>query len=96
MQTLVKNYISIIIPTLNEGGNIKTLVKRIDNSLTRENITYQLIFIDDHSTDDTLKEIEALISYYPIEYYSKKGKAGKAFSILEGIEYAKYYYCGFI
>ena len=55
-----KTKISIIIPTLNEEGNVHNLVKRIADSLSPRNIEYELIFIDDHSKDKTLKIIEQL------------------------------------
>lgn len=85
-----KSEISIIIPTLNEEGNILKLVERIDNSLKSDNIGYEIIFIDDHSSDGTVKAVESISSKYPISCHLKKGKRGKAHSLLEGFEYAKY------
>ena len=82
--------ISIIIPTLNEEGNIIKLVERIDNALKANNIGYEIIFIDDHSTDGTIKVIKSVLSKYPVSYHIKKGKRGKAYSLIEGFEYAKY------
>lgn len=85
-----KSEISIIIPTLNEEGNIIKLVERIDNSLRADNIGYEIIFIDDNSTDGTIKAIESISSKCPISCHIKKGKKGKAHSLIEGFEYAKY------
>lgn len=82
--------VSIIVPTINEEGNIQKLVKRIDNALKKGGIEYEIILIDDHSTDNTVKVANNLTDEYPISCYLKKGKKGKAFSILEGFEYAKY------
>lgn len=50
--------LSVIIPSYNEEGN----VEKIYNSLakTLENITYELIYVDDGSKDKTLTELEEL------------------------------------
>ena len=48
-----KDYlISIIIPCKNEEGNIKNIIK--DNFKNKLNFNYEVIFIDDASTDKTL------------------------------------------
>lgn len=82
--------ISIIVPTYNESGNISDLVGRIHTALTARNIPYEIIFIDDHSTDATVSEIRSAIRSYPVRYYPKKGKKGKAWSLLEGFAKASY------
>ena len=43
--------ICILIPVLNEAGNIQALLNRLQNSLSREQ--YCLVFVDDGSTDGT-------------------------------------------
>ncbi len=53
--TVQQNSISIIIPTLNEAENLPLLFKRIDDSLLAADIPYEIIVIDDHSTDNTAR-----------------------------------------
>ncbi len=48
--------ISVIIPTLNEKKNILVLAKK----LIKLKIVYEIIFVDDNSTDGTFKEINKL------------------------------------
>jgi len=84
------NKISIVIPVKNEESNIETLVSRIDKSLAGKSISYELIFIDDHSTDNTVSILEKLALKYPLEIHTKKGAEGKARSLLEGFAYANY------
>lgn len=84
------NEISIIVPGLNEQGNLVELVNRIDKTAKYNNITYELIFIDYHSTDKSVEIICSLIKKFPIHLYSKKGKRGKAQSLLEEFLYAMY------
>ena len=81
--------LDIIIPVRNEEGNIVPLIQRIDSAMKKAEIKYNLIFIDDRSTDKTVKNLKALQVLYPIEVYTKQGKPGKAYSILEGSKYSK-------
>jgi cellulose synthase/poly-beta-1,6-N-acetylglucosamine synthase-like glycosyltransferase/glycosyltransferase involved in cell wall biosynthesis/O-antigen/teichoic acid export membrane protein len=76
--------VDIIVPILNEEENIPELVKRVDKNLSEGQIEYGIIFIDDHSTDGSPELIKKLAKKYPIKYLLKKGKLGKAYSILEG------------
>lgn len=85
-----KQLISIIIPTWNEEGNVKLLVERIHTALAEKNIGYEVIFIDDHSTDKTVKTLTSLSFQYPLRIYTKKGVKGKAQSLLEGFKKAKH------
>src|SRR6266702_4334884 len=81
--------ISIVVPTWNEGENIRPLVMRIDAALRKNKISYEIIFIDDNSTDNTTSVISSLKASYPITHFVKKGVKGKAQSLLEGFSYAK-------
>lgn len=82
--------LSLIIPTKNEEGNIIYLVKRIDDAMKKNNISYEIIFIDDHSTDLTQEIIKKISQIFPLRLYIKKGRPGKAQSLIEGFIYARY------
>lgn len=81
--------LSIIIPTWNEEGNIKKLVERLNAALTNTSLPYEIIFIDDHSTDKTQTIVNELSQFYPVSLFLKKGQKGKAHSLIEGFSYAK-------
>jgi cellulose synthase/poly-beta-1,6-N-acetylglucosamine synthase-like glycosyltransferase/glycosyltransferase involved in cell wall biosynthesis/O-antigen/teichoic acid export membrane protein len=89
-EAMNSNSISIIIPTLNEEGNVHELACRIHSALKKAGIVYEIIFIDDHSSDGTCEMIRQLSASYPIILYSKLGKRGKAHSLLEGFSYANF------
>lgn len=117
--------LDVIIPVYNEAESIDELVMRLKHSLDRENINYNLIFVDDNSTDNTRQIVNKHVinenshsngaqdgdlqfSYKHLNYHSgsrqtngrygqngypkvsrvklvgKRGKKGKAYSILEG------------
>lgn len=88
--TKTNDKISVVIPTFNEEENINELIIRLINTFTFHKITYELIFIDDHSTDQTVFKIDPYTFKYPIKYFAKVGVKGKAQSLIEGFKYAKY------
>lgn len=83
-------YLSIIIPTYNEELNIKELIKRIHTNMTKNQVKYEIIVVDDFSEDGTLNIIRNLNGKYPLKVIMKKGDKGKAQSLLEGFGKAKY------
>ena len=82
--------LSIIVPTYNEADNVGLLVERIDTTMRAAALPYEIIFIDDKSTDGTRHAIRGLADHYPVRFYFKRGKMGKAFSLLEGFKKAQY------
>ena len=55
MRKFIEKKISIVIPTLNEESNIIQLINEINNELS--DIDYEIIIVDDGSTDATAKKI---------------------------------------
>ncbi|MBP9720563.1 MAG: glycosyltransferase [Bacteroides sp.] len=81
--------ISIIIPVKNEEKNIEKLVTKVHSSISDSKISYEILFIDDHSTDKTTDVAKKLQKDYPIRLFTKQGKAGKGYSIIEGVSHAQ-------
>jgi len=82
--------VSVIIPTLNEGENIGRLIEQINTTLFYNNISYEIIVVDDHSIDNTRAIVRHLSERFPIKLELKKGVSGKAQSLLEGFSYANF------
>lgn len=82
--------LSIVIPTLNESGSIALLIERIGDCLEKAKIPYEIIVVDDHSQDETVDKINLLKLNFPLQLYLKKGKPGKAYSLLEGFKHCRY------
>ena len=51
------NY-SIVVPFYNEENNIEPLYREIEETMNKMHSTYEVIFVDDGSTDKTKKRIE--------------------------------------
>lgn len=84
--------ISIIIPTWNESANITNIIREIADVANQNNLTYEIIFVDDHSTDNSAELINSNIANYPITLVSKVGKKGKATALMQGFNFARYPY----
>src|SRR3989344_3623377 len=80
--------ISIVIPVYNEKGNIRALYDRIDAALSSR--AYELLFINDGSSDGSGEEIEGIFSHNPrVKYIEFSRNFGKEMATSAGIHYAK-------
>lgn len=82
--------LTIIIPTYNEAANMNELLRRISESMGNAGISYEIIIVDDHSTDATVKVARLWAKRASVQVYKKTGKPGKGYSILEGATHASY------
>lgn len=83
------NNFSIIIPVYNESNNIEKLFNEIRFSLKNFD-TYQIVFIDDGSTDGSQDILKDLENKKLIKLIKNKKNIGQSYSIYEGIKNAKY------
>ncbi|MEQ1624246.1 MAG: glycosyltransferase family 2 protein [Sediminibacterium sp.] len=85
----MKNKISIVVPACNEEGNIPVLVEALEKVLATINYDYQLIFVDDGSSDDTLPLIKALsITKHYIRYIGLSRNFGHQNALKAGLDLA--------
>lgn len=56
--------LSIVIPAYNEAGNLEVLSLEINNALAAPGVSYEIIFVDDGSTDGTWSVITKLHNEY--------------------------------
>ena len=78
--------ISVVVPLYNEEESLQELVAWIDRVATENSLSYEVIMIDDGSSDGSWAEVERLKEHYPA---------------IKGIRFARNYgksaalYCGF-
>jgi len=82
--------ISILVPCLNESGNIQATFERISKTLTGE--AFEVVFIDDGSSDTTENEILELVALNPVnaKLVSHKENLGIPSAWKSGLEISKY------
>ena len=76
--------ISVVIPLYNEAKNLPELIRRLKNALLKTNKEYELLFVDDNSTDDTYKIFQKRKIDQRLILLKKRGEKGKAYSLIEG------------
>ena len=82
--------LSIIIPVKNEQGNISELIVKLINVLRQLNNTYEIIIIDDGSTDGTLHTACVLkMKYKCMRVIELRRNFGKAVALHTGFLAAK-------
>ena len=91
MKNIAKSF-SIILPTFNEAGHIKKLVLEISNIFTSNNILFEIIIVDDNSTDGTINLIHDLEKNNNniASLVRKKKESSLVDSLNEGILLSKY------
>jgi glycosyltransferase involved in cell wall biosynthesis len=55
--------LSVVIPAMNEEGNVPHLYRALTDVLETEDITFELILVDDGSSDDTWAVIESVAAH---------------------------------
>jgi len=81
--------LSIIIPAHNEEKNIHYLVNELQKTLSGLAYTFEYIFVDDGSTDNTLNEIKVQKEIYDCIYYVELSRNfGKDQALLAGMRIA--------
>lgn len=76
---------SLILPTFNEEGHIVNLIKKIQKIFVKFKCKYEIIIIDDNSTDNTQKNIKKEINSNHVKLFVRKKKKNLVDSINEGI-----------
>jgi dolichol-phosphate mannosyltransferase len=75
---------SVVAPVRNEADNVETLVKEIAEALSGR--AYEMIFVDDSSTDDTRARLHALKMKYPhLRVLGHRKNAGQSRAVRTGV-----------
>jgi len=83
--TVVK--LSIIVPTHNEAENIPELVDRISKALN--GVEYEVIFVDDASTDGTRDLVRSFSKRLPVKLVERPSRMGIISAVFDGLKLAQ-------
>ena len=78
--------LSIVVPIYNEEENIVALHQEIDEVCRKENYEYEIIFVDDGSTDRTYELAKQL---KPLKYIRMRRNFGQTAAMDAGIKAAQ-------
>ena len=78
--------LSVVVPIFNEAENVKALFDEIKNACESMNNSYEIIFIDDGSTDATSEIVKNL---HPLKYIQMRKNFGQTAAMDAGIKAAK-------
>ena len=83
----MKPALSVIIPIYNEEENIPVLYDRLKNVLDSQNISYELLFVNDGSRDQSMRLIRELNSKDPtVKYISFSRNFGHQIAVTAGLD----------
>ena len=80
---------TLVIPVFNEQDNLVSLIKEIKTALANY-INFELIFVNDFSSDNTLKILEKEKKNFNFKIINNQFNLGQSYSILSGIKQSKY------
>jgi len=82
--------VSVIIPLLNEEESLRDLHEQLKNSLSRIGGNYELIFVDDGSTDNSFKVLRELKAKNPrVKAVRFRRNYGKSAALMVGFQKAQ-------
>lgn len=82
--------ISIVLPAYNEENNIEPVIQKIKSVLAKSDYTFEIIVVDDGSTDSTLKKIRDLAEVDArLKYISLSRNFGHQNALKAGLDHAR-------
>src|SRR5687768_13363552 len=61
----VASEVAVIVPVYNEEENVLPMAREVSEALKKAGRSYELVFVDDASTDGTWKKIEDARQHFP-------------------------------
>ncbi|WP_190809326.1 glycosyltransferase family 2 protein [Flagellimonas sp. S3867] len=86
MSTVTDSLLSIVVPLYNEEDNVVLLTEKIHENL--EGYNYQIVYVDDFSTDNTRKVVKDMDDH-KVHLIELKKNYGQSLALAAGIDYAE-------
>ncbi len=82
--------LSVIIPAYNEEKNLDSgSLESVNNYLKKQSFEYEVLIVDDGSTDNTAQKIKEIVKNIPHFRLIEAPHGGKALTVIRGMEEAK-------
>jgi dolichol-phosphate mannosyltransferase len=82
--------ISVVLPCYNEAGNIESMVRELRAALDPTARSYEILYVDDGSTDGSAQEIESLAEKEPaVRLVRHNRNYGQSAAFLTGFQHAR-------
>jgi glycosyltransferase involved in cell wall biosynthesis len=79
-------YLSVIVPVYNEEKTLEKNIKKFYSYLAKQNFDYEIIIVDDGSTDNSNQIAQTLSDQFPtVRLLSKKNNQGKGSAVRDGL-----------
>ena len=79
------NSLALVIPTIDEAGNIDRMLSELTDALSGTEYEYEIVVVDDGSTDGTVERVQNWTKRDPrIRVLSRAGERGLAGAVLYG------------
>ena len=86
---MARELLTVVIPVLNEAANLHKLVARLTPVLDGLDLGWEILFVDDGSSDGTMAEIRAINDAEPrVKAISLSRNFGKEIALAAGLRYA--------
>jgi glycosyltransferase involved in cell wall biosynthesis len=85
----IRPLISIVVPVFNEQDCVAELASRVASTLAESDVDYELIFVDDGSSDATMERIHAIADTDTrVRYLSFSRNFGHQMALFAGVDHA--------
>ena len=85
-------YLSVVIPAYNEASRLPSTIGKVMGYLAGRDYPYEVLVVDDGSTDATSEIVDQATEKYPHLYLVKNPHRGKGFAVRTGMLQAKGHY----
>jgi glycosyltransferase involved in cell wall biosynthesis len=83
--------VSVVVPLYNEHASLQDLYQRLSQTLVTMADQYEIIFVDDGSTDDSIKLLKEFHAINPAAHYIRfRRNFGKSAALAAGFQRARY------
>lgn len=80
--------LSVVVPCFNEGKHLTLFVKNLADTVCKITPDYEIIIVNDGSTDQTATIALSLLNDFPMRYLEFSRNFGKEAALIAGIEHA--------